>query len=185
MTLFEYLTIAVSIVLALGLVRLVDGLGSAVNPATRYWVHLVAVTALTATHLFYWWSLWIFREGVTWNFGFFAFVVLGALLLYFAASALIPRDPTSVSSWKTYYFGVHRRFFLVATAFVVHTILALLIIRESPLPSTVLPAAVVGVGLNLVGAFSESVRVHQYLAIALCVFIVFLMILWSGPPQPT
>ena len=39
MTLFEFLSVAVSIVLALGLTRLVHGLRLTVDPKTRYWVH--------------------------------------------------------------------------------------------------------------------------------------------------
>ena len=131
MTLFEYLTVAVSMVLALGLVRLVEGLGSAYDAATRYWVHLTLVVLLMVTQLFYWWSLWIFREGVTWNFGSFVFVILGALLLYFAATALIPRDPTAVRSWKGHYFSAHRRLFLVAAAIPVHMFLVLILLRDA------------------------------------------------------
>jgi hypothetical protein len=35
LTLFEFLTVAVSIVLALGIVRLVEGVGDALDAATR------------------------------------------------------------------------------------------------------------------------------------------------------
>ena len=45
---------AVSIVLALGLVRLVDGLANAVSSASRYWVHISMVLAMIGVHLFYW-----------------------------------------------------------------------------------------------------------------------------------
>lgn len=181
MTLFEFLTVAVSIVVALGLVRLVDGLGSAIDSASRYWVHLVAVVFLTITLLFYWWSLWLFREGVSWNFGRFAFVVLGALILYAACSVLIPRDPSAVRSWKDHYFQVHRRFFLLCTAWVAHTFLTVLFLHGLPLPLAMVPFTL-GIGLNLVGAFSSSERVHQTLAIVIATFVVSIAILWSQPP---
>lgn len=179
MTLFEFLTVAVSIVLALGIVRLVEGLGDALNAGSRYWVHLILVVSLIVTHLFYWWSLWIFREGVTWNFGSFIFVILGALVLYSAATALIPRDSTAVRSWKEHYFRVHRRLFLVAAVFPAHGFLALVLLRGRTPPISVCVAAIGGIGLNLVGAFSESERVHKCLAAAIGMFVLFFSTLWA------
>jgi hypothetical protein len=182
LTLFEFLTIAVSIVLALGLVRLVDGLGIASNAATRYWVHLLAVGLMIVTHLYYWWSLWLFRDGVSWNFGYFVFIVLGALLLNFSASSLIPRETGTMDSWKSHYFGVHRRFFLVNAAWVTHQILALPVLRNQAVPADVLAGGVVGVGLNLAGAFSKSERVHRFLMISVGAFILAFAANWSQPP---
>lgn len=182
MTLFEFLMVAVSIVLALGLVRLVDGLGSALDAERRYWVHLAVVVYLIATHLLYWWSLWYYHEGVDWNFGFFAFVVLGALLLYFAASCQIPRDAAAIRSWKEHYFRIHRLFYLVASGFVVHVVVGLLLLRDSPFPLAFLSAAIGGLSLNLVGAFSGSERVHQVLVILVGTFILLLSVVWSAPP---
>ena len=52
MTLFEYLTVAVSIVLALGVVRLIEGLGPASEATRRYWVHFVYVVLFVLMHLF-------------------------------------------------------------------------------------------------------------------------------------
>ena len=51
MPLFEFLTVAVSIVLGLGLVRLMDGLGGVLRSPSRYWIHLAVLLGLIACHL--------------------------------------------------------------------------------------------------------------------------------------
>ena len=108
-----------SIVLGLGLVRLVDGFGSVLRSTSRYWIHTAALFGLIACHLFYWWSLWSFHDFTDWNFFRFVYVILGTLLLYFAASAAVPRDTDSVRSWKEYYFRVNRALYLVIAVYVV------------------------------------------------------------------
>lgn len=183
MTLFEYLTVAVSIVLALGLVRLVDGLGAVFDPARRYWIHLFIVFALISTHLYYWWSLWMFREGVRWNFGFFILVVLGALILSFGASAAVPRDLDAVRSWKEHYFLMHRRVYLALAAWVAHMLLMSFLLRDARLPPTLLAASLFAIGMNILGAVSSSERVHRVLAVVAIVFGVSVMVVWSAPAQ--
>ena len=120
MSLFESLTVAVSIVLALGLVRLVDGLRSASKGTTRYWVHLGYIIDLVVMHLFLWWTLWFYQEGVIWNFALFAYVFVGPLILYFLASTLIPDNPSSVTSWRDHFYRGSRVFFLVLLGLIVH-----------------------------------------------------------------
>jgi hypothetical protein len=57
MTLFEYVTVAVSIVLSFGVVRLLDGLRAAALPECRYWVHLAWIPTKLLNHALYWWGL--------------------------------------------------------------------------------------------------------------------------------
>ena len=130
MTLFEFLTVAVCIVLGLGLVRLMDGLGGVLRSPSRYWIHLAVLLGLIACHLFYWWSLWSFHEYPDWNFFRFTYVIFGALLLYLAASALVPRDMDSVRSWKEHYFRVHRSLYLAIACYVVQQVLAPAVMRH-------------------------------------------------------
>ena len=180
MTQFEFLTVAISIVLALGLVRLVDGLSSAIDPARRYWLHLAALGYLILVHLFFWWSLWIFRKDVSWDFGRFAFVILGALILYFQASAVIPRNPEGIASWKEHYFRIHRRLFLAALAYLVQQFATIPLFLGVAPDSKVAGGTVVGIALSLVGAFSESERVHACVGAAFALFVLFVLVTFGG-----
>lgn len=173
MSLFEYLTVAVSIVLALGLVRLVDGLRSASDGATRYWVHLGYIINLVATHLFLWWTLWYYQEGVNWNFARFVYVFLGPLILYFLASTLIPDNPSSVSSWRDHFYRGHRLFFLVCGVLIVHQALSTILLRAVPPKRDSWPGLALGVALSLVGASSKSERIHSFLVVAFTVAFLF------------
>ncbi len=97
MTLFEYLTVAVSIVLSLAVVRIFGGFRSAINQKTRYWVHLVWLFLILYACALFWWVLWGARDA-TWNFPLFLYVLIGPGLLYMQASALVPADPDNVTS---------------------------------------------------------------------------------------
>ena len=98
MTLFEYLTVAVSIVLSMGIIRLIDGLRPAWRAPARYWVHLIWVFIKIWSHAQYWWLLWGYREGTDWNFPFFLYLLVGPALLYMQVSMLLPPRPETISS---------------------------------------------------------------------------------------
>jgi len=178
LTLFEFLTVAVSIVLGLGLVRLMDGLGGVLRSPSRYWIHLAVLLGLIACHLFYWWSLWSFHEYPDWNFFRFTYVIFGALLLYLAASALVPRDMDSVRSWKEHYFRVHRSLYLAIACYVVQQVLAPAVMRGSfGLPSAY---SVLGMVLVLAAAFTDSERFHGFLMVLFWLLLTVVLLAFGG-----
>ena len=75
MTLFEYLSVAVSIVLALGLGKLVSSLPATFAPDRRDWLHANFVLLIATTHLLMWWNLWSLRALSSWNFLQFLLVI--------------------------------------------------------------------------------------------------------------
>lgn len=71
MTLFEYVTVVVSIVLALGVMRLLDGVRVAAAAERRYLPHLLWIATKLFNHTLFWWALWSGRDAVSWNFASF------------------------------------------------------------------------------------------------------------------
>lgn len=172
MTLFEYLTAAVSIVLALTVVRLVEGLRPAFDSERRYWIHWGWVVGKIVSCLIFWWSLWGLREGVTWNFPLFAFVFVGPIILYMQASVLVPRDAASIPLWREHFLGIHRSFYIANALLLVHMngIIPLISTRElSPGPGLVV--LLISIGGSLVGAISNNLRVQKIIALLMFAII--------------
>ena len=94
MTLFEFILVLVSLILAIGVTQLLRGVANVVRYRDELklsWVPLCwagTLFLLTAAH---WWSLWDMRD-TAWTFPTFFFLLLPPTLQYFAISLLV--------SWK-------------------------------------------------------------------------------------
>ena len=171
MTLFEYLAIAFSLVFSFAAMRLVAGLAHASHPHSRYWVHLSAVCVLLLMTVSVFWVFWSFRE-VSWTLPRFLLVLGSPALLYFNACTIIPEDPSSIPSWRDYYYSVRRRYYsgILCWVLMTATISTLVLGMSWSHPARLVQLSVVLTGL--VGATSSSERVHAGIAILATAFML-------------
>ena len=164
MTLFEYVTVAVSIVLSFGVVRLLDGLRAAALPECRYWVHLAWIPTKLLNHALYWWGLWSLRDAASWNFAMFLWVLLFPATLYLQSTALVTTRPDAVSSWRDHFFGIRIWFFSINLFLILHTIISSSLLLGVPfLHLSRLPFVVMLI-LNVLGVTSDNPRLHAVIA---------------------
>ncbi|HBD99942.1 MAG TPA: hypothetical protein DC060_17300 [Gemmatimonadetes bacterium] len=64
MTLFEYLAIFLSIVLSFGVIRLLDGMPSALKQGRGYVIHSLWVISLLFVQVQFWWAFWPYSTDV-------------------------------------------------------------------------------------------------------------------------
>jgi hypothetical protein len=119
---YLHVRVLVSLVLGLGLTRLLTGLSRFIQHPGRqkaYAVHLVWVATLILTMMnFWWWEFALIR--LEWNFALFAFVLLYAFLFFLLACLLFPDDLTDYAGFEDYFFSRRRWFFgLLALTLVV------------------------------------------------------------------
>jgi len=164
MTLFEYLAIAFSLVLSIAGMRLIAGLPHAAEPGRRYWVHLCFVSWQLMVTVLIFWLFWSFRS-VTWNFLTFVLVLASPGLIYFNACTLIPESPSSVESWRKYFYSVRRRYFVGVGCWVLATVVISTTAFRLPLlhPNRGLQAALILI--CVAGALSASHRVQAGIAV--------------------
>ena len=105
MTQFEFISVAVSIVLALSLARLLGAVPHLLAPGRRYWVHGLWAAILLLIHLGFWWAIWAYREVDAWTFRGFAAVMLAPALLYLTGTILVSDSPADVESWKDRFYA--------------------------------------------------------------------------------
>ena len=147
MTLFEYLSVAISIVLSLSAAQLLGNLREVFDPERRYWVHALWVVQALWLHVVYWWSMWAYRDLGSWNLLSFAFVLLVPALLFMCSSALVPTYAKSVSSWDQHFFTVRRWHFATRILIVVLASLRAWVLLDqipSPVSGAILVACIVG-----------------------------------------
>jgi len=156
-TIFEYLSVAASIVLALGVSRLASSIRHVFDSSRRDAVHAALFVLLFLIHLLDWWRLWPLHDVQAWNFLEFLIVMGSPISLCIAAAVLVSDEPAEVMSWRAHLSESHRWFFSALTASVVFCVLRTTLVLEAQLP--LLLAVVIVVPL-LVGAVLPNRKVH-------------------------
>jgi hypothetical protein len=165
MTLFEYVTVAVSIVLSLGVVRLLDGVRFAASRERGYWVHLLWIANKLMNHALYWWALWSTRETVARNFASFLSVLAFPAILSLQSISLVTTTPGEILSWREHFYQI-RRWFLAINLVLLAQVLAFSILLAGVplLDSSRIPLLLVFV-LNVAGLASANPRLHGLIAV--------------------
>jgi hypothetical protein len=146
-TLFEYLSVAISIVLSLSAGQVLVNLREVFDPARRYWVHALWVAQTLWLHVLYWWSMWAYRDIESWSLLSFAFVLLVPALLFMCSSALVPTYAQNVSSWDQHFYTVRRWYFASRALIVVFASLRTWLLLDTtppPISGLILVACVAG-----------------------------------------
>ena len=162
MTLFEYISVAFSIVLSLSAVRLLGGLSVSLLPERRYWPHAAWIVFALLNSAILWWNIWSFRD-LEWNVIFFFFVLSLPALIYLQAAALVPENPESVQSWRDYFFAARTRFFVALASFFVAAVAVSWFLLDLPLLHPLRAVQASAFVLALSGAVSTNKRLHESL----------------------
>lgn len=114
---FSYLVVLTSIVLGLGVTRLVGGLGHLMQTRRRkrpYWVHILWMVNLLLAMAIVWWVAYRWRSNEHWTFLLFIWLLLLPTILYLISSLLFPdQDDEPITDWRAYFYENHRDIFLL------------------------------------------------------------------------
>jgi hypothetical protein len=91
---FEYLSVLISIILALGMTRVLGGVGEMLQARSArriYWVHAVWIINLFLYLVIAWWIFYRWRNQQPWTFLLFVFVLVSPTIMYLASLLLFPR----------------------------------------------------------------------------------------------
>jgi len=182
LTLFEYLSVAVSIVLSLSAAQILSSIRAVLQPDKRYWVHVVWVVIALYSHIVLWWEFWAFRDVAAWSLGRFALVLVNPGLLFVASNALVHADSDKHRTWEDHFYSVRRSLFVTFAMLMVVSILRDWVLLDARVEfPRLLPEAAMTL-IYGVGLASKSKRIHAGLAI-LCIFVALAStaFLWLQP----
>ena len=113
MTIFEYLSIAVSLVMALSLGKLCASIPHVFDPKRFDWVHASFFVSTVLFCIITWWNIWALHEFTEWNLLGFTLLLGSPLALYMATFALVSESPHEVTDWRA-HFTLNARWFFLA-----------------------------------------------------------------------
>jgi len=170
---FEYLSVLISIILALGMTRVLAGVGEMLQARSRrhiYWVHAIWIVNLFLYLVVAWWIFYRWRNQQPWTFFLFVFVLISPTILYLAALLLFPRegDVDLAMDYKTHYYANRRAFFILFGLFTPVDIVDSLL-KGVPHFLTLGPASFISSVLYFAGlltaAITRNERYHQFYAV--------------------
>src|SRR6266704_903048 len=170
---FNYLSVLISIILALGMTRVLAGVGEMLQARTRhriYWVHAVWIVNVFLYLVVAWWIFYRWRNQQPWTFFLFLFVLISPTILYLASLLLFPRESELEApvDYKAHYYANHRAFFLLFALFTPVDILDSLL-KGIPHFIELGPQYIVSGLLYFTGmvtaAITHNERYHQFFAI--------------------
>ena len=93
MTVFEYLSVLVSVILGLGVTHMLAGVSKIIQArgkVTPYWVHFLWTANVLIAIFAVWWGMFWWSTLAQWNFFQFAFICAFCILLFLQAAMLYP-----------------------------------------------------------------------------------------------
>jgi hypothetical protein len=128
--LFTHIRIVLSMVVSLGIARLLTGVARFVqHPGRRklYWVHLLWASSMLLTVMQFWWWEFSLARLVVWRFEVYFFIVGYAALYYLLCAILFPDELSDYTGYRDYFLSRRRWFFgLLAVAFIADVVDTLL-----------------------------------------------------------
>jgi len=112
MTLFEYMSVAISLVVALTFAEGLRGLQCAMHPGQRYVIHVAWLFIKLSNPIIIWWSLWGYREDPEyWNFVTYSMALIVPSIVYLQMLSLVSHAPHKVPDWRKHFYDQRRWFF--------------------------------------------------------------------------
>lgn len=116
MEVYSHLRILLSLILGLGITRILTGLSRLIQapsarPATA--AHVVWSLALLLNAVHVWWFEFALRDLPVWHFGIYIIVLLNAFVLFLMASLLFPDVSHSHPGSEDYFMERHGWFFVL------------------------------------------------------------------------
>ena len=171
MTHFEYVAVIVSIILGLGIVRLLSSLDQ-IFSKDRYWPHAVWVITIFWMHTQNWWAFWDMRN-LSFNVVLYSLWVGFVSLMYLCTVALTSRKNDEIA-WKEHYYGQKNWFFGVLIVTIIAAIFVSLLFFDASFlhPYRALQTSLLL--LAILSFFSEREKVHEVVS------VLFLVLFFVG-----
>ena len=180
MTHFEYIAVAVSIILGLGVIQLLSNLDRVFARSCRYWLHSAWVLMLFVVLVLNWWAFWDLKD-VAWNLGYFSFSVTYYCVLYLMVLALTKTNSAEVS-WEEVYFSRTRIFFGLFGVTGILAVLLTWIILDASLLHPYRYVQYTAIAILAILFTSKRKRLHEVLSILFITIVILSQVVFRLRP---
>jgi hypothetical protein len=189
MDVFNYIAVAFSIIIGLGLSYLLDGISKVIQHNQRiqlYWIHSLWVIIVILLHLQFWFAFWEYHKLEVWSYSTFITTLLAPMALFIVADLLFPDitvETETKLNLKSHFFSNKIWIFSVLAIYSLLVILYANILREGGnwlQPSNAWRC--IGFVLCLVAAWSKSEKAHAIIAILSFLFCGIFFLLFNSTP---
>ena len=180
MTHFEYIAVAVSIILGLGVIQLLSNLDRVLAQPRRYWLHSAWVFTLFWILIQNWWAFWDLKD-IAWNLGYFSLWVTYVSALYLTVLALTKTNSAEVS-WEEVYFSRTRRFFGLFGFVVILAVLLTWIMLDASLLHPYRYMQYTSIAIFALLFASKRKRLHEVLSILVITFVILSQVIFRLQP---
>jgi hypothetical protein len=174
---FSYLSIVPSIVTALGLTRLLTGIGKILERREKvqnYWVHILWAVNLFLYMVLNWWVLFRWAPEPNWSFPLFIFLLLTPTVAFLQSVILFPDPFEEKMNFKKHFYEDHRWFFALAALLppldFIDTLLKGMphLIAQGPIYVITI---VLITALSIVAVLTKNQTYHRFFAVFFLVYI--------------
>ena len=164
MTLFEYMSVAISLIVALTYAEALRGLRIVMHPDRRYWVHSAWLIIKLSNPITFWWVIWGLRDFPDfWNFRTYLLALIIPGIVFMQVISLLSDNPASIGDWREHFYD-QRRWFFGLNAAVGGALILWLIVIYSSTSLTVQVVPIIAYAsitvLSLAACFIENPRFH-------------------------
>lgn len=181
---FNYLSVLISIILGLGITRLLKGLGQQIEfraEIRSYWPSLCWAMTLLLIHVQTWWSMFGLRFVTNWSFLAFLVVLLQPIVLYLQAALILPSMIAGEKvDLRRHYYAQSRGFFgLMCALLLISLAKSLMLSGTLPRPAD-LGFHIAFLALSALMTISRRPRLHEVNAVAASAMIgAYIVVLFS------
>ncbi len=175
---FAYLSILTSIVLGLGITRVLTGWGRLLQVRHHthlYWVHFLWAVNLFLYLVLNWWILFRWRTQSEWSFFIFLFVLLSPTIGFLLSILLFPDPLEDQLDLKQHFYTNRRWFFILASLLAPIDAFDTLLkgwshfVAQGPLYLLTLFLLLI---LNMIAAYTRSEKYHAFFAIFFLIYLI-------------
>jgi hypothetical protein len=112
---FEYVSVAIALMYAIAVGRLLGGLSISMTESRRYWIHTTWIVVLLLVSVAAWWAMWRGNE-VTWTPIRFLWALSMPAIIYLRAAVLLGRPEEAPDSFYDHFYEVRPLFFSLGLA---------------------------------------------------------------------
>jgi hypothetical protein len=187
---FAFIITLAAVVNGLGIVRWLAGFAEYLRRKNtlnvkHYWVLNLAATFHFMLHILLWWTLWGVREGSTFNFLTYLYLLTGPVLLFLGTALLLPNVDGDAVDVRTHYFDVRPTYSTVLILVWLWAIFATPVLRGVFAPTA--PLLALFLATAVIMRATGKPKIHGLMVslnwLLIAVFVTLYALQLGGPSQ--